>query len=114
MPPGFGVALPPKGSIVGAIRIGAVSAAHPSGVAAAAAPLHDGGWGAGGWAHGPRVHRIEEVVTLPRPIQGVNGKLKLWPVCREATAGIECAERVCAAIRASQAAKFSRSFAGRK
>ena len=68
----------------------------------------------GGWAHGPRVHRIEEVVTLPRPIQGVNGKLKLWPVCREATAGIECAERVCAAIRASQAAKFSRSFAGRK
>jgi hypothetical protein len=90
---------------VGAIRIGAVSPDHPAGVAAAAAPLCDGGWGGGGWTHGPRVHRIDKVVLLPKAVTGVAGKLKLWLVCKEATAGVGSAQRVCNAIRAAEAAR---------
>ena len=55
------------------------------------------------------MHRIERVVALPKAITGVNGKLMLWPVCKEATAGAGCVERVCDAIRSDEAAQISRA-----
>mmetsp|Transcript_30 Transcript_30/g.95 ORF Transcript_30/g.95 Transcript_30/m.95 type:complete len:216 (+) Transcript_30:237-884(+) len=97
VPPGIGSsALPPRACIVGAICIGQSTKVVSTG----AADISTGGWSAEGWAVGPRVHRITHVVPLPTGIRktGIRGKLSLWSVASEETAGLAVAKSVCHAI----------------